>query len=96
MMFRSLKSWITIRVKCSSCAATKNISYLYVDGANDAIRAECCDDCKRYLKVLYLEKDPAMEPIADDLASLALDLLVDEQGYRRLAPNLLFAPGIEV
>lgn len=85
--------WHLVRVKCSACASTGNISYLYVDGANDAVKAECCDDCRTYLKLLYLEKDQHMEAVADDLASLALDLLVDEQGYQRLAPNLLIAPG---
>lgn len=86
--------WHLVRVKCSSCASTRNISYLFVEGANDAVRAECCDDCKTYLKILYLDKDQGMEPIADDLATLALDVLVDEQGYRRLGPNLLLAPGV--
>ena len=28
-------------------------------------------------------EDPALEPVADDVASLALDLLVREAGYRR-------------
>ena len=85
--------WHLVRVKCSDCNATENISYLFVDGANDAVRAECCDDCNTYLKILYFEKDQHVEPVADDLASLALDMLVDEQGYRRLGPNLLLAPG---
>jgi FdhE protein len=87
--------WHLVRVKCNSCASTGNISYLFVEGANDAVRAECCDDCNSYLKILYLEKDQNLEPVADDLATLALDLLVDEQGYRRLGPNLLLAPGLE-
>jgi FdhE protein len=34
-----------------------------------------------------------LEPYADDLATLALDLLVDEQGFARSGPNLLFHPG---
>ncbi len=29
-----------------------------------------------------------MDPVADDLGSLALDILVGEQGYARAAPNL--------
>lgn len=87
--------WHLVRVKCSACTSTKSISYLYVEGANDAIRAECCDECETYLKLLYLERDRHMEALADDLASFALDVLVDEQGYRRLAPNLLFAPGAD-
>lgn len=87
--------WHLVRVKCSACASTKSISYLFVDGANDAVRAECCDDCKTYLKILYLDRDRQMESLADDLASLALDMLIDAQGYGRLGPNLLLAPGAE-
>lgn len=86
--------WHLVRAKCSSCASTKDVSYLFVDGANDAVRAECCDACSSYLKILYLDRDPDMEAVADDLATLALDVLVDEQGYRRLGPNLLLAPGV--
>ena len=36
-----------------------------------------------YRKILYQEKDPDVEPVADDLASLALDLLMSEAGYHR-------------
>ena len=32
-------------------------------------------------------ENPAIEPVADDAASLALDLLVRELGYRRGAVN---------
>jgi FdhE protein len=85
--------WHVVRVKCSACASTKGIGYLGIEGATEAIKAETCDECRTYLKIFYLEKDPGMEPVADDLATLALDLLVDEQGYNRLGPNLLIIPG---
>jgi FdhE protein len=85
--------WHVVRVKCSACASTKGIGYLGIDGATEAIKAETCDECKTYLKIFYLEKDPAMEAVADDLATLALDMLVDEQGYNRVGPNLLIFPG---
>jgi FdhE protein len=85
--------WHVVRVKCSACASTKGIGYLGIEGATEAIKAETCEECKTYLKIFYLEKDPAMEPVADDLATLALDLLVDEQGYNRVGPNLLILPG---
>jgi FdhE protein len=39
------------------------------------------------LKVLYQQTDPALDPIADDVASLGLDLLVREAGYRRGGVN---------
>jgi FdhE protein len=39
------------------------------------------------VKILHQHKDPALEPVADDVASLALDLLVREAGYRRGGVN---------
>jgi FdhE protein len=85
--------WHMVRVKCSACGSTKGISYLGVERGNDAIKAECCDECKTYLKIFYLEKDTSLVPVADDLASLTLDMLVDQEGYSRIGPNLLFLPG---
>ncbi len=83
--------WHAVRVKCSACATTKGITYLSVEGASEAIKAEVCDECKTYLKIFYLEKDTRIVPAADDLATLTLDMLVDEQGYNRVGPNLLLA-----
>jgi FdhE protein len=85
--------WHVVRVKCTACASTKGIGYLGIEGADEAVKAEVCDECKTYLKIFYLEKNPSLVPAADDLASLALDMLVDEQGYNRQGPNLLFLPG---
>ena len=42
-----------------------------------------------------MEKNRAVDPIADDLASLALDILLDEAGYQRSGPNLLLFPGAQ-
>jgi len=87
--------WHAVRVKCSACASTKGISYLGIEGASEAIKAEVCDECKTYLKIFYLEKDTQLVPAADDLATLTLDMLVDERGYNRVGPNLLLAVGGE-
>src|SRR4029453_16437431 len=87
--------WHMVRVKCSACGPTKGISYLGIDGGGDAVKAECCDEGKTYLKIFYLEKDSSIVPAADDLASLTLDMLVDQEGYNRIGPNLLFLPGSE-
>ena len=85
--------WHMVRVKCSACGSTKGISYFSIEAASEAIKAECCDECRTYLKIFYLEKDTSLVPAADDLASLALDMLVDQEGYNRIGPNLLFLPG---
>jgi len=75
--------WNYVRIKCTLCGSTKGISYQEVEGGPGTIKAETCDACHGYVKVLQQQKDPAVDPIADDVASLGLDLLVRESGYRR-------------
>jgi FdhE protein len=88
--------WNLVRVKCASCDSTAGIAYRELAGEAvrnpGAVRAETCDECKSYLKIVYQEKG-GFDPIADDLATLALDILVDEAGYARAGPNLLLVPG---
>jgi FdhE protein len=88
--------WNLVRVKCAACDATEGISFRELQGAAvknpGAVRAETCDSCKSYLKIVYQEKG-GVDPVADDLATLALDILVDEAGYARAGPNLLLVPG---
>ncbi|PUA18816.1 formate dehydrogenase accessory protein FdhE [Glaciimonas sp. PCH181] len=60
--------------------------------ANDpqkVIRAETCDDCHTYRKIVNQEHDYEVDPLADDLASLMLDVLVTEAGYTRASMNPL-------
>lgn len=80
--------WHMVRVKCSNCESTKGIAYYSIEGASDAVKAESCDQCHTYLKIAYMEKDPHVDPIADDVATLALDLMMDESGKSRSGPNL--------
>jgi FdhE protein len=96
--------WHMVRVLCSHCGASgKNIAYYSLEGnASDkssseeggaAVRAETCEQCRGYRKILYQEKDTGVEPVADDVASVALDLLLAEQGYHRASGNpLLWLP----
>lgn len=63
-----------------------------INKANDpskVARAETCEDCKTYRKIFNQEHDFNVEPLADDLASLTLDLLVGEAGYARASGNPL-------
>lgn len=90
--------WHMVRVQCSQCGADgKDIVYHSLAGDTDpdesvgraAVRAESCGRCRTYRKILYHEKDPALEPVADDLASFALDVLLAEDGYTRASGNPL-------
>jgi FdhE protein len=81
--------WHLVRVKCSHCESTAGIHYHSIEGGSSAIRAESCDSCKTYRKICYQEQDMAVEPVADDLASLALDLLMTDAGFHRGSGNPL-------
>ena len=58
-----------------------------------AVQAEACERCRTYLKILHMERDAGLEPAADDLASVALDLQMTEAGYTRFGANPLLTPG---
>lgn len=79
--------WNHVRVKCVSCGSTKGIAYQAIEGIGDTIKAETCDECRTYVKILNQRKDMELEPVADDVASLGLDLLVSEAGWRRAGVN---------
>jgi FdhE protein len=82
-----------VRVKCSRCESTASIHYHSIEGGSQAIKAEACEQCHTYRKIFYREHEPAVEAVADDLASLALDLLMAEPGYHRASGNpLLWQP----
>ena len=98
--------WHYVRIKCAHCESTKGIHFEELDLADasvsslpatgarpGAIKAECCDTCGHYLKQVAMEKDPEVEPVADDLASIALDLLVSEAGFDRSGHNLMLMFG---
>ncbi|MFV0454395.1 MAG: formate dehydrogenase accessory protein FdhE [Pseudomonas sp.] len=90
--------WHFVRVKCVYCDSSKDLHYASLGSDRHTpdkapIRAECCPGCQSYFKLIYLDSDPDAEGLAADLASLALDLRMDLEGYQRQAPNLLLAPG---
>lgn len=87
--------WHLVRIKCSHCESTAGIHYHTIEGGHaagegsTAVRAETCDQCRTYRKICYQEHDMEVEPLADDLGSLALDLLMAEAGFHRGSGNPL-------
>ena len=81
--------WNYPRIKCVLCGVTAGIAYQEVAGGSDAatVKAETCESCRGYLKILHQQTNPSLDPVADDVATLALDLLLRESGYRRGAVN---------
>ena len=86
--------WYMVRIKCSHCESTRGVRYqgLQSQGSDDkdeVVLAETCDQCHTYRKIANQEKDPLAEPLADDLATLLLDLLMSETPYARASMNPL-------
>jgi FdhE protein len=79
------------RLGCHACGETDlQKMAVYRTEATDPARIDACDSCRTYLKTIDLTKDATACPIADDLASVTLDLWAREQGYHRPRPNLLW------
>jgi FdhE protein len=92
--------WHMVRAQCSSCGADgKHVAYhtlLAAEATDDAaavkdaaVRAETCDVCHAYRKIVFQEKDIRVDPVVDDLATLALDVLLAQQGFHRASGNPL-------
>ncbi|WP_152044773.1 formate dehydrogenase accessory protein FdhE [Aureimonas psammosilenae] len=75
--------WNEVRVKCLACGSTQGIGYRSVEAEDAVIKAEICDTCHSWVKILYADRNPSLEPVADDVASLGLDLLMRDTDYRR-------------
>jgi FdhE protein len=77
--------WNEVRIKCLSCGSTKGVGYKEAAGEGEAatVKAETCDSCRSWVKILYQNKNPSLEAVADDVASLGLDLLMQDTEYRR-------------
>jgi len=58
-------------------------------GRRPAVLAEACGHCRHYLKIMHTDRDPFVDPVADDLDSLSLDLLLGEEGFERYGNNLM-------
>jgi formate dehydrogenase maturation protein FdhE len=78
------------RLGCLRCGET-NVDALPVfrTESTDPARIDACDSCHGYVKTIDFTRDALACFIADDLASVSLDLWAREQGYHRVRPNLL-------
>jgi FdhE protein len=85
--------WHVVRAKCSNCDNSKGIAYYHLEDGDRVVRAESCPECQTYLKVIYQDTHPLADPVADDLASLTLDLLMDEAGFTRSGTNWYLIQG---
>ena len=86
-------AWNHARAVCVTCGGSRTLSLRGVEGDSGLVRAETCDECGTYAKLIYEAKDTRADPYADDLATLGLDMMVGEGGWSRHAPHPLLLVG---
>ena len=78
------------RLGCPACGEQRVAALpIFRSDATEPARIDACDTCRAYTKTIDLTRDGSACPIADDVASISLDLWAREQGYRRARPSLL-------
>lgn len=85
--------WNYVRIKCTACSSTAEISYFRIEEQSEDIAAETCGACQSYIKHFHQHRAAAIEPLADDIASFGLDLLLREKGFHRVAANPFMVAG---
>ncbi|MDO5641069.1 MAG: formate dehydrogenase accessory protein FdhE [Paracoccus sp. (in: a-proteobacteria)] len=78
-------AWNAVRVTCLCCGSTKGIGYraLEEDPEKAHIRAEVCNECHAWVKILYQNRVPEFDAMADDIASLGLDAQMRATAWSR-------------
>lgn len=86
--------WHHVRTLCTNCGEGGKLNYWSVEDKDAQVKAESCDDCHSYLKVMYPKKGSDFTPdmVVDDLGHLALDILMEEKGYARSSVNPFLFP----
>ena len=87
--------WNLVRAQCTNCNSHDKLEMWSLDEELALVRAETCGSCESYLKIMFQEKDPHVEPVADDLASIFLDIEMEEKGFARSGLNPFVFPAEE-
>ena len=82
-------AWNYSRAVCVTCGGSRTLALRGIEGDASLVKAETCDECGTYSKMVVQAKDMQADPYADDLATLGLDVMVGEAGWARHAPNPL-------
>lgn len=78
--------WLSARAPCSHCGRNRNISTRSLEKQFPTIKVESCGDCRHYLKI-FTPIDDDFDAVADDLANMALDARLEQEGYQRSSIN---------
>ena len=80
--------WRIERLVCPFCGnkEQESLQYFHAEG-EEAHRIDLCDKCHNYIKTIDLRSLEEIDPALEDLATLHLDILASQKGYKRPIPN---------
>ena len=82
--------WDYRRIVCPACGEQEFDELpIYTADTMQHVRVDACESCKSYLLSVDLTKEADAVPVVDELASIPLNIWAQQQGYRKLQPNLL-------
>lgn len=82
--------WRFKRVRCVACGEEASDRLVSLHAADwPHVRVAACRSCSQYIKEVDLTRDGLAVPVVDELATLPLDLVAVEEGYRKVEPNLI-------
>ena len=79
--------WRTVRLACAFCGNTDNESLQYLYAEEDkGYRIDVCEKCKKYIKTVD-SRETLHEIVlpVEDIGTLHLDIIAEEEGYKREA-----------
>ena len=80
--------WRIDRLFCPFCNNKEQDSLQYFSGEGEEVyRIDLCDKCHQYIKTIDYRTLEELDPALEDLATLHLDILASQKGYKRPVPN---------
>jgi len=88
---RCATNWIFSRMTCAGCGESDGTKLPIFQEQEQFphARVDGCQTCKRYLLTLDLRRDTRAVPVVDEIAALPLDLYAHDQGFTKIAANLM-------
>jgi FdhE protein len=80
--------WQTDRIVCPFCnnKDQESLHYFTAEGEEN-YRIDLCDKCHQYIKTIDLRVIGEIDSSLEDLATLHLDVIASQKGYKRPIPN---------
>ena len=80
--------WRMDRISCPFCENKDQESLHYFFGEGEEThRIDLCDKCHQYIKTIDTRNLQESDPVLEDLATLHLDILASQKGYKRPVPT---------